>query len=120
MPGRLTSDQHDHVIIDCADCRHYVGHGITGTEGMDVTVALRPEKIHLSRNEPNGEFNKLAGRVKDLSYFGSFTVYHLQTASGAVLKVSRSNVERHPDDVLTWNDQAWAHWSRSAQVVLTQ
>jgi putrescine transport system ATP-binding protein len=121
MPGRLTSDNPDHVIIDCADCRHYVGHGITGTEGMDVTVALRPEKIRLTRAEPaNGEFNKLAGRVKDLSYFGSFTVYHLQTASGAVLKVSQSNVERHPDDVLTWNDQAWAQWSPSAQVVLTQ
>ena len=120
MPGRLTSDNPDHVIIDCADCRHYVGHGITGTEGMDVTVALRPEKIRLSRAEPSNEFNKLTGRVKNLSYFGSFTVYHLQTASGTVLKVSQSNVERHPDDVLTWDDQAWAHWSPSAQVVLTQ
>jgi putrescine transport system ATP-binding protein len=121
MPGRLTSDNPDHVIIDCADCRHYVGHGITGTEGMDVTVALRPEKIRLTRAEPaDSEFNKLAGRVKDLSYFGSFTVYHLQTASGAVIKVSQSNVERHRDDVLTWDDQAWAHWSPSAQVVLTQ
>ena len=38
------------------------------------------------------------GTIKDLSYFGSYTVYHLQLASGAVLKVSQSNTERHRDD----------------------
>nr|WP_297350227.1 polyamine ABC transporter ATP-binding protein [uncultured Caldimonas sp.] len=120
MDGTLTEDQPDHVVIDCDDCRHYVGHGITGTAGMNVTVALRPEKIRLSRHRPDGEFNCVHGTVKDLSYFGSYTVYHLQLQSGATLKVSQGNVERHPDDVLTWDDPAWASWSDSAQVVLTQ
>jgi putrescine transport system ATP-binding protein len=50
MEGTLSDDQVDHVIIDCADCQHYVGHGITGTEGMAVTVALRPEKIRIGRD----------------------------------------------------------------------
>ncbi len=123
MEGTLTKDWPDHVIISCADCTHYVGHGITGTEGMAVSVAVRPEKIELSSTEPAGEHsphNKVRGTVKDLSYFGSFTVYHLQLASGAVLKVSESNVARHRDEQLTWGDAAWAHWSPTAQVVLTQ
>ena len=120
MDGTLAEDHPDHVVITCQDTSHYVGHGITGTEGMPVTVALRPEKIRLSRQDPGGAHNKVRGTVRDLSYFGSYTVYHLQLASGLVLKVSQSNVERHPGDVLTWEDQAWAHWSDSAQVVLTQ
>jgi len=123
MEGTLTQDWPDHVIITCADCTHYVGHGITGTEGMAVSVAVRPEKIALSAAEPAGEqglHNKVRGTIKDLSYFGSFTVYHLQLASGAVLKVSESNVARHRDEQLTWGDAAWAHWSPTAQVVLTQ
>ena len=120
MDGTLTEDEPDHVVIDCDDCRHYVGHGITGTAGMNVTVALRPEKIRLSRARPEGPYNCAEGTVKDLSYFGSYTVYHLQLKSGAMLKVSQGNVERHPDDVLTWGDSAWASWSDSAQVVLTQ
>ena len=123
MDGRLTVDEPDHVVIDCADCRHYVGHGISGTEGMALTVALRPEKIHLSRNPPTAEgsdFNRVAGTIKEMSYFGSFTVFQLQLASGARLKVSQSNVQRHRDDSFTWGDSVWAHWSRSAQVVLTQ
>jgi putrescine transport system ATP-binding protein len=126
MEGTLSVDQVDHVIIDCADCQHYVGHGITGTEGMPVTVALRPEKIRIGRDllppqdgEPEGGLNRVQGTVKDLSYFGSFTVYHLTLASGMVLKISASNTERHRADELTWGDTAWASWSPEAHVVLT-
>ena len=43
-----------------------------------------------------------------MSYFGSFTVYHLALPSGAVLKVSQSNTERQRDGQLTWGDEAWA------------
>ena len=123
MEGTLAVDEPDHVVIDCADCKHYVGHGITGTLGMAVTVALRPEKIHLSRQKPaadGGEFNRVAGTVKEMAYFGSFTVYHVGLASGALLKVSVANVQRHRDEEITWGDTVWAHWSRSAHVVLTQ
>jgi putrescine transport system ATP-binding protein len=47
-------------------------------------------------------------------------VYHLQLASGALLKVSQSNTERHPDDALSWGDEAFAWWSPSSHVVLTR
>jgi len=120
MDGTLAVDMPDHVIIECPDCKHYVGHGITGTEGMAVTVALRPEKIHLGKHAPTDEFNSARGKVKEIAYFGSFTVYHLLLASGALLKVSVANTQRHRDEELTWGDEVWAHWSRSSHVVLTQ
>jgi putrescine transport system ATP-binding protein len=120
MDGTVEVDEPDHVIIGCVDCRHYVGHGITGNPGMAVSVALRPEKIHLSRKPPADPFNTVRGTIKELSYFGSFTVYHLKLPSGALLKVSMTNTQRHRDDEFTWGDEVWAHWSRSAHVVLTQ
>ncbi len=120
MDGTLDVDESDHCIIGCADCKHYVGHGITGTSGMGVTVALRPEKIHLSRSKPVDEFNSVSGIIKEMSYFGSFTVFHLALASGARFKVSLANTQRHRDDEFTWGDPVWAHWSRNAHVVLTQ
>jgi len=120
VSGTVEVDEPDHVVIDSADCKHYVGHGITGTIGMPVTVALRPEKIHVSRHKPNDDYNSARGRIKELSYFGSFTVYHVELASGARLKISQANTARHKDDELTWGDEVWAHWSRSAHVVLTQ
>jgi putrescine transport system ATP-binding protein len=126
MDGTLVKDETDHVMVRCADCTHYVGHGITGTEGMPVSVALRPEKIRIAReapsptpDDPQGEYNRARGTVKDMAYFGSFTVYHLALASGAVLKISASNTERHRDHAIAVGDVAWAHWSPTAQVVLT-
>jgi putrescine transport system ATP-binding protein len=123
MDGKLLEDHPDHVIIECKDCSHYVGHGITGNEGMSLSVAVRPEKIQLQRDPPHadhGPHNRVRGTVRDMAYFGSFTVYHLALASGDTLKVSQSNVARHRDDQLTWGDTAWASWAPTAQVVLTQ
>ncbi|MBP6775695.1 MAG: polyamine ABC transporter ATP-binding protein [Piscinibacter sp.] len=129
MEGTLVTDEPDHCIVDCGDIKHYVGHGITGTAGMKVSVAVRPEKIHLSRHAPkhedghegNGEgLNRARGTVKNLAYFGSFTVYHIELEGGRVLKVSQNNTQRHREDDLTWGDAAWAFWSRQSQVVLTQ
>ena len=120
MDGTVIVDEPDHVVIDSADCRHWVGHGITGNEGMAVTVALRPEKIHVTRHAPADEYNRVQGTIKEMSYFGSFTVYHLELASGARLKASQANTQRHREHELTWGDTVWAHWSRSAHIVLTQ
>ena len=120
MDGAVSVDEADHVVIDCADCKHYVGHGITGTLGMPVTVALRPEKINIAAEAPEGEFNRAAGTIEEISYFGSFTVYRLKLASGQVLAVSQANTSRHREHPFTWGDSVWAHWPDSAHVVLTQ
>jgi putrescine transport system ATP-binding protein len=55
-----------------------------------------------------------------MSYFGSFTVFHLTLPGGGSLKVSQANVDRHPTERLSWGDECWAHWDGWAQVVLTQ
>ena len=126
MDGALAVDEPDHVQVTCADCTHHIGHGITGTEGMPVTVALRPEKIRIGREavaapgDAPPQFNRARGTIKDMSYFGSHTVYHLQLSSGQILKVSTSNAERHREHPLTWGDEAWASWSPTSPVVLTQ
>ena len=126
MEGTLAEDETDHAVVQCADCRHYVGHGITGHVGMSVSVALRPEKIKIGRHRPEPQAgippdtNLVKGKIKDMVYFGNFTVYRLQLPSGQLLKVSQSNTERHPDHTLTWDDEAWAWWSPTSQVVLIQ
>ena len=120
MDGTVSVDEPDHVVIACADCTHRVGHGITGTLGMAVTVALRPEKISLQRDKPADDFNTVSGTIQELSYFGASSVYRVKLASGRVLAVSMANTERQRDDAFTWGDTVWATWSPQAHVVLTQ
>jgi putrescine transport system ATP-binding protein len=120
MDGTVVVDEPDFVEIDCGVCRHRVGHGITGTVGMAVGVALRPEKIHLVREKPTGDLNQVRGAVRSRSYFGAFTVYNLELEGGRRLKVSESNVDRHRADAPAEGEVAWATWPDTAQVVLTQ
>ncbi len=126
--GRVVVDEPDHVVIETPQCRHYVSHGITGTAGMAVSVALRPEKICLSHTEPQPAerelpqevgHNQVRGRITGLGYFGSFTTYHLQ-CEGLSLKVSLPNAARHESRRMAVGDEVWAWWDGSDVVVLTQ
>jgi len=118
--GVIEVDEPDHVTVRCEECVHYVGHGISGNTGMSVSVALRPEKILLSKDKPQGEFNWCEGEVIEIVYFGAHTTYHIKLASGLVIKAQELNSTRDLSCGLTWGDRAYAHWSEMAMVVLTQ
>ena len=57
-----------------------------------VSVAIRPEKIKLSRRGPASDadhsqaINRLEGVVTDVGYLGGSTVYKVKLDSGAVVR----------------------------------
>ncbi|ANJ67492.1 transporter [Halothiobacillus diazotrophicus] len=118
--GTVVEDEPDHITVRCAECMHYVGHGITGSPGMEVAVVLRPEKIQLTRERPADEYNWCAGEVVEIAYFGAHSTYHIKLPTGMILKVQQSNLTRKAADDLTWGDHVYAHWTRDAMVVLTE
>jgi putrescine transport system ATP-binding protein len=118
--GAVIEDEPDHVVIECQDCRHYVGHGITGTIGMAVSVGIRPEKISVGFAAPAGPDNFVQGKIIELSYMGSYTVYHLQLPSGMILKASAANTVRNDANRPQWGDMVFASWNSDAMVVLTR
>ena len=126
--GSVAVDEPDHVIIDTPEGRHYVTHGITGTMGMPVSVAVRPEKIALQAEAPTLEqravagehgYNCVQGVVTALAYFGNETSYHVRLDSGMVLKVTRTNAARHDDSALKRDQRVFAWWDGADVVVLT-
>ena len=126
--GRVEVDEPDHVIIATPECKHYVSHGITGTADMAVHVAIRPEKMEIQRDVPADSereslaevgFNQAEGVIEDLAYLGSLTTYHVKLASGAMVKVTRTNAARHNATQLTWGDKVVVWWCGSDVVVLT-
>ena len=118
--GVVDEDEPDHVTVICPECTHYVGHGISGNKGMAVGVALRPEKIMLSKEKPAAIYNWTEGEVTEIVYFGDHTTYHLKLATGMVLKAQEINSTRDLSCGLTWGDHAYLHWNDLAMVVLTR
>ena len=118
--GNIVEDEADHVTVECPECTHYVGHGITGATGMPVGVAVRPEKILLTKVKPEGLYNWCEGEVTDIAYFGAHTTYHLKLATGMILKVQQQNRTRNLESSFTWGDRAFIQWDDLSMVVLTQ
>jgi putrescine transport system ATP-binding protein len=128
--GTVTVDEPDHVVITTPECQHYINHGITGTSGMPVHVAVRPEKITIQTTPPKDEdreslaqvgFNVVQGTIKDLAYLGSLTTYHvLIDGSTTVVKATQTNAARHEASALTWGDKVYVWWCGSDVVVLTR
>ncbi|QYG05688.1 MULTISPECIES: ABC transporter ATP-binding protein [unclassified Janthinobacterium] len=126
--GRITEDEPDHVVIDTPDGEHYVSHGITGNLGMDVSVAVRPEKIGIQIAPPALEeraspaehgYNCAQGVIVAMAYFGNETSYHVRLDSGTVVKVSRTNAARHDAARLEREQRVWVWWDGADIVVLT-
>jgi putrescine transport system ATP-binding protein len=88
--------------------------------GDTVTVALRPEKLRLSREPPPGEENRIAGQVWDIGYLGDLSLYQVKTDSGLVLKASVANLTRLIERPITWEDRVWLSFPPEAAVVLTR
>lgn len=91
------------------------------TNGDRVCIAVRPEKIYISDNEPdNTEDTRLAGIVHDLGYFGNLSLYRIRLASGKIVQVSAQNRRRSAERFLEWDDEVFISWRPQSAVVLTE
>jgi putrescine transport system ATP-binding protein len=84
-----------------------------------VWVAIRPEKIRLTRENPNGLANERQGVVEEVAYMGDISVYKVHLANGAVIKVTEPNIT-YVDNPIKWDEHVWLSWSSSDGVVLTK
>ena len=75
-------------------------------DGTPLSVAVRPEKITISRSPPAGnDHNVLKGTVRDLGYFGDQSLYRVKLAGGTVLQVSAQNLKRTARLTVEWDDE---------------
>ncbi len=86
-------------------------------EGTAVSVAVRPEKIDVHEQRPDAD-NVAVGKVRDIAYLGDVSIYHVQTESGAVIRVQETHVERSSEPHYDWDGTLWLSWPSTAAVVL--
>ena len=89
--------------------------------GQGVKVAVRPEKIAITRERPPEAPTPSQGMVQDLGYFGKDSLYRVQLDTGAVLSVNSVNARRvgESERVAQWEDRVWLSFEPSAGILLT-
>lgn len=97
----------------------YVGHGVSCTLDQTLWYAVRPEKMRLTRTEPDAR-NAYPVWVEDVAYMGNLSVYRLKLPGGRYLLASKANLSRWEEDTINWGEHAWVWWDDTAGVVLAQ
>jgi putrescine transport system ATP-binding protein len=122
--GRLVEDEPDYVRVasDELGGTFHVGHGVSAAPDATVWVALRPEKIVVSRERPEGDGdNRIEGVVAEVAYRGDQSIYLVKLASGRQMRVTQPNTLRTgTGDRIRWDDRVWLSWDSSSPVVVTQ
>ena len=88
---------------------------------MPVWVAVRPERLRISRNEPPpGMENCLAGTIAEIGYLGELSIYQVRVADGSRVKVAVANSGGNGEGAPRADETVWLSFSASAAIVLTR
>jgi spermidine/putrescine transport system ATP-binding protein len=127
--GTLISDKPDQATVACPELdphRVYVPHAVLGQEMSTVWVAIRPEKMNLHKGadappsvpECPAAHNIARGEVKEISYLGDISIYHVLLDCGRLIRISRPNRSRFDQDDFGEGEKVWLSWGGSSPVVL--
>src|SRR6056297_2603557 len=94
-------------------------NGDPALAGQRVTLALRPEKLGISKDLPEAA-NALKGKVIDIAYLGNLSTYHVELANGTMVKAQLANTRRVAQRDITWEDEVWISFRGTAGVVLSE
>ena len=121
--GQLQHTTSDRCEISSPEGVLVVAHSAAGTTdpiGTAVSVAVRPEKIHMAKTRPDVSDNLFTGKVREIAYFGSYSTFIVDMLSGKSVKITEGNTARQDQSPVTWGDAVFFWWDAAAPVLLTQ
>ena len=106
--------------------RVHVPHSVPGKRNSPAWVAIRPEKMTLHKDaatppavkECPAEHNVARGEIKEVSYLGDISIFHVVLDNGRLILISRPNRSRWDQDNFTWGEKVWVSWDGASPVVL--
>ena len=123
LDGVVVSRAGDEALVGCEELAARIRVRYEGelAVGARVCLALRPEKILISKEPPpENDRPTIPGVVFDLAYFGNHSLYRVQTAGGKIVEVSAQNRRREARRYLEWDDQVHRSWARGSALLLKE
>jgi putrescine transport system ATP-binding protein len=125
--GTVRGSDEGHLVVSSpeAGCDLIVDEIGRFGSGQRVWIALRPEKIRLSKQPVAGDrqgepINQIKGTVWELGYLGNRSTYRIKTETGKLVTVFAQNDRRTSEWSIDWSDEVYLNWSADGAVVLNQ
>ncbi len=116
--GQIVEQTGDRIKVSLAPDLVLEARTQAGIElNRETIFAVRPEKIFLSAQRPNG-FNAVPAKVLHRVYMGTSTNYILQPVVGERINVFSQNESRQP--AFSVNDKVYAAWEMDSIFLLNE
>jgi putrescine transport system ATP-binding protein len=116
--GRVGADGSS--VEGTAAGRLRVAATIDAKPGSLVWVAVRPERMRITRQPPSpGAENCLAAAIVEVGYLGDQSIYKLRSADGAQMKATRANAGPLAERAIVPDARVWLSFPPEAAIVLT-
>ncbi len=122
VEGRVTEDSADHVRVATDLGEIYIDHGQSVSVDSKIWVAIRPEKIHISKTAPKKEGpNQTSGKVDDIGYLGETSIYKIRLDNDQIVDVTAPNQIRPKNRThsITWEDTVYLSWEPASAMLLS-
>ena len=86
----------------------------------EVGLAVRPEKVQLSREAPGDGLIAARGRIAQIAYFGDTSQVYVETDRGLRIACNRPNQSRADPAPLTVGEPCWVAWRPDDCILLTE
>ncbi len=90
-----------------------------GLVGGSVAIAVRPEKLKITKAEPSSGI-RVPGTVRHVSYYGDTSHVEVTAADGLNLSVNVQNESRLGGAGVERGQHVWVHWAPEDTLVLTE
>ena len=88
--------------------------------GGGVAIAVRPEKLRITKTEPKSAAIRLQGTVRDVAYFGDTSHVLIEGKDGLDLSVNVQNETRSGGAGVERGQSVWVHWAPEDSIILTE
>lgn len=119
--GVVLEEAPNHTIIrpDEIKIDIYISHSASVACGANVSIAIRPEKIHISKKKPSGQYNYAKGIVEDIAYLGDVSIYIIELDETEItVEAMLPNLMRLSSPEITWEDEVYISWDPDNIVTL--
>jgi putrescine transport system ATP-binding protein len=120
--GVVIEESREHTVIqsDILPADIFVNHAADVPCGAHVSVALRPEKITISKKKPQTKYNVATGIVQDIAYLGDVSIYLIELEdTDKIVEAMLPNLMRSATQEITWEDKVYLTWEPDNTIILT-